>query len=71
MPISASLGQDEIDSFLMKLAKRKEDCQVYQARMAINLYGFHKSRIEQGQIDTKPAAKQWAVLKAVQKLLNG
>jgi integron integrase len=62
-PISATLGQDEIDSFLMKIAKRKEDWQVDQARMAINLYGFHKSRIEQRQIDTKPAAKQWAVLK--------
>jgi integron integrase len=62
-PNSASLGQDEIDGFLRKIAKQKEDWQVDQARMAINLYGFYKSHIEQMKNTAAPATKQWAVLK--------
>ncbi len=55
-PISASLGQDEINGFFRKLSKQKEDWQVDQARMAVHLYDFHKSRSEQGRKDAAPAA---------------
>lgn len=60
---SVTLSQDEINSFLERLTKHKEDWQVDQARMAIHLYAFHKNRLAQNQSMTASATKQWAVIK--------